>query len=186
VACVGGGSNAIGLFGAFLADERVRLVGVEAGGESMELGHHAARFAGGSVGVLHGTRTFVLQDADGQIVPTRSVSAGLDYPAVGPEHARLHERGRVEYTSIGDAEAVAAFHRLARTEGILPALESSHALAEAFRRVPLLPRDAIVLVNLSGRGDKDLESVRSFDAAEGRDEVVTPAFVFPPAGAAPA
>jgi tryptophan synthase beta chain len=186
VACVGGGSNAIGLFGAFLADERVRLVGVEAGGESMELGHHAARFAGGSVGVLHGTRTFVLQDADGQIVPTRSVSAGLDYPAVGPEHARLHERGRVEYTSIGDAEAVAAFHRLARTEGILPALESSHALAEAFRRVPLLPRDAIVLVNLSGRGDKDLESVRSFDAAEGRDEVVTPAFDFPLDGEEPA
>ena len=166
VACVGGGSNAIGLFGAFLEDARVRLVGVEAGGDGSEIGRHAARFAGGSVGVLHGTRTFVLQDADGQIAPTHSVSAGLDYPAIGPEHARLREQGRVEYTAVGDADAVAAFHRLARTEGILPALESSHALAEACRRAPRLPVDAIVLVNLSGRGDKDLESVRAYDADE--------------------
>jgi tryptophan synthase beta chain len=179
VACVGGGSNALGLFGAFLEDERVRLVGVEAGGDGPELGHHAARFGGGSVGVLHGTRTLVLQDADGQIAPTHSVSAGLDYPAIGPEHARLREQGRVEYTAVVDADAVAAFHRLARTEGILPALESSHALAEACRRAPRLPADAVVLVNLSGRGDKDLESVRAYDAGE-RESAETdgPAFDF--------
>ncbi|MEZ5332352.1 MAG: tryptophan synthase subunit beta [Thermoanaerobaculia bacterium] len=170
VACVGGGSNALGLFGAFLDDERVRLLGVEAGGTGSELGHHAARFAGGSVGVLHGTRTYVLQDADGQIAPTHSVSAGLDYPAVGPEHSFLRETDRVEYVAVRDADAVDAFHRLARTEGILPALESSHALAEAFRRARRLPEDAVVLVNLSGRGDKDLESVRAFDAREDGDE----------------
>ncbi len=163
IACVGGGSNALGLFGAFLDDRRVRLVGVEAGGRGAGPGEHAARFAGGRPGVLHGTRTWLLQDADGQIVPTHSVSAGLDYPAIGPEHAWLREQGRVEYTTIDDAAAVAAFHALASREGILPALESAHAVAEAMRRAPRLPRDAVLLVNLSGRGDKDLDTVRTFD-----------------------
>ncbi len=169
IACVGGGSNAIGLFAAFLDDPRVRLIGVEAGGRGSGLGEHAARFAsegGAALGVLHGTRTFVLQDEDGQVAPTHSVSAGLDYPAVGPEHALLKELGRVEYTSATDAEAVDAFHRLAELEGILPALESAHAVAEAIKRARDLSRRQILLVNLSGRGDKDLESVRAFDAAE--------------------
>ncbi|MGH7342206.1 MAG: tryptophan synthase subunit beta, partial [Thermoanaerobaculia bacterium] len=159
VACVGGGSNALGLFGVFLDDRRVRLIGVEAGGEGAALGAHAARFAGGAPGVLHGTRTLVLQDGDGQIAATHSVSAGLDYPAVGPEHVWLHEQGRVEYTKVSDAEAVAAFHRLAETEGILAALESAHAVAEAMKHAPRLPPGRLILVNLSGRGDKDLESV---------------------------
>ncbi|HEX5758030.1 MAG TPA: tryptophan synthase subunit beta [Thermoanaerobaculia bacterium] len=163
VACVGGGSNAIGLFSAFLDDARVRLIGVEAGGRGAGAGQHAARFAGGSLGVLHGTRTLVLQDAEGQIQATHSVSAGLDYPAVGPEHVLLRDRGRVEYTSATDEEAVAAFHLLARTEGILPALESAHAIAEVQRHAPRLSRERVVLVNLSGRGDKDLESVQEFD-----------------------
>jgi tryptophan synthase beta chain len=163
IACVGGGSNSIGLFGAFLDDPKVRLVGVEAGGRGTALGEHAARFAGGTLGVLHGTKTLVLQDEDGQIAATHSVSAGLDYPAVGPMHVQLRDSRRAEYTSVTDEQAVAAFHRLARTEGILPALESAHALAEAFLRAPLLPPKAVVLVNLSGRGDKDLESVREFD-----------------------
>ncbi len=163
IACVGGGSNALGLFGVFLDDPRVRLIGVEAGGSGGEPGRHAARFAGGTAGVLHGTRTRVLQDAGGQIAPTHSVSAGLDYPAVGPEHAFLQEQGRVEYVTASDEEAVAAFHLLAESEGILPALESAHALAEAARRAPFLPARGIVLVNLSGRGDKDLESVAAFD-----------------------
>ncbi|MDQ1349650.1 MAG: tryptophan synthase beta chain [Acidobacteriota bacterium] len=166
IACVGGGSNAIGLFSAFLDDSTVRLIGVEAGGRGTGLGEHAARFArdGGALGVLHGTRTMVLQDADGQVAPTHSVSAGLDYPAVGPEHALLRQLGRVEYTSATDAEAIAAFHRLARTEGILPALESAHAVAEAMKRAPALSRRHVLLVNLSGRGDKDLESVIAWDA----------------------
>ncbi len=169
VACVGGGSNSIGLFTAFLADPKVRMIGVEAGGRGDGAGEHAARFghqgkAGGSgLGVLHGTRTMVIQNEDGQIGLTHSVSAGLDYPAIGPEHAWLAECGRIEYTSVTDAQAIAAFHRTARTEGILPALESAHALAEVIRRAPLLSRDAVVLVNLSGRGDKDLESVIEFD-----------------------
>jgi tryptophan synthase beta chain len=163
VACVGGGSNSIGLFSAFLADRRVRLIGVEAGGRGGARGQHAARFAGGALGVLHGTRTLVLQDAEGQIAPTHSVSAGLDYPAVGPEHVLLEQTGRVEYTFATDAEAVAAFHLLARTEGILPALESAHAVAEAVRHAPELSRKRIILVNLSGRGDKDLESVLEYD-----------------------
>ena len=163
IACVGGGSNAIGLFSAFLADHQVRLVGVEAGGRGAELGEHAARFAGGRLGVLHGTRTLVLQDPDGQIASTHSVSAGLDYPAVGPEHVELAERGRVEYTSASDAEAVGAFHLLAETEGILPALESAHALAETVKHAPRLGRRMIILVNLSGRGDKDVESVLEYD-----------------------
>lgn len=161
IACVGGGSNAIGLFHPFLEDE-VRMVGVEAGGQGIAGGRHAARFADparGRVGVLHGARSYVLQTADGQIAETHSVSAGLDYPSVGPEHALLRDQGRVEYTYATDEEALAAFHLLARLEGILPALESAHALAEVIKRAPTLPRDAIVVVNLSGRGDKDLDTV---------------------------
>jgi len=175
IACVGGGSNAIGLFSAFLDDRRVRLIGVEAGGVGRGPGEHAARFAsrrsdnGAPVGVLHGTKTRVLVDADGQVLPTHSVSAGLDYPAVGPEHAALAELGRVEYTSVRDEEAVAAFHLLAELEGILPALESAHAVAEAIRRAPRVSRRIVLLVNLSGRGDKDLESVVAFDRDAARE-----------------
>jgi tryptophan synthase beta chain len=164
VACVGGGSNAIGLFSAFLADESVELVGVEAGGEGVETGRHAARFAGGSgggvPGVLHGTYTYLLQDEDGQVRETHSVSAGLDYPAVGPEHAGLFAAKRASYVSATDAEALEAFDLLSRTEGILPALETSHAVAYAVRRAKEMRPDQAVLVNLSGRGDKDVESVR--------------------------
>jgi len=167
VACVGGGSNALGLFSAFLADRRVRLIGVEAGGCGGAPGQHAARFLAGAVGVLHGTRSLVLQDEDGQISPTHSVSAGLDYPAVGPEHVWLQQMGRVEYTYATDGEAVAAFHLLAETEGILPALESAHAVAEAAHRAPRLSRRRIVVVNLSGRGDKDLDSVLAYDREHG-------------------
>ena len=161
VACVGGGSNAIGLFHPFLGD-RVEMVGVEAGGEGVETGRHAARFSDasrGRVGVLHGVKTYVLQDADGQIAETHSISAGLDYPSVGPEHALLRDAGRVRYTSVTDSEALDAFQTLARLEGILPALESAHALAEAMRLAPTLSPDRMILVNLSGRGDKDLDSV---------------------------
>ncbi|MDH3402205.1 MAG: tryptophan synthase subunit beta [Acidobacteriota bacterium] len=170
IACVGGGSNALGLFTAFLGRPEVRLIGVEAGGRGAGLGDHAARFRGGRIGVLHGTRTWLLQDGDGQIAPTHSVSAGLDYPAVGPEHAHLRDIGRVEYTVATDAEAVAAFHTLAETEGILPALESAHAVAEACRRAPALSASRVILVNLSGRGDKDLESVRAWDLAAAESE----------------
>jgi len=158
VACVGGGSNAIGLFRAFLEDEDVALVGVEAGGTSLEPGQHAARFSGGSVGVLHGTQTWILQDDDGQVLPTHSVSAGLDYPAVGPEHAALAERGRARYESASDAEALEGFQAMCRLEGILPALESSHALGWVMREEQQL-RGKRVLLNLSGRGDKDLGGV---------------------------
>ncbi len=168
IACVGGGSNALGLFTAFLGDRSVRLIGVEAGGRGRGLGEHAVRFDGGSVGVLHGTRTLMLQDEDGQIGATHSVSAGLDYPAVGPEHSFLRDLGRVEYTRASDEEAVAAFHTLARTEGILPALESAHAVAEALERAPRLGKTKVIVVNLSGRGDKDLDSVREFDEQEAR------------------
>ena len=167
IACVGGGSNAMGLFGALLDEPRARLVGVEAGGSGEALGEHAARFSGGALGVLHGTRTWVLQDADGQVATTHSVSAGLDYPAVGPEHAWLRDRGRVEFVRASDHEAVAAFHVLARSEGILPALESAHAVAEAIRRAPRLSRRKVMVINLSGRGDKDLDTVLSFDRAPG-------------------
>jgi tryptophan synthase beta chain len=163
VACVGGGSNAIGLFTAFLDDRRVRLIGVEAGGRGRRLGEHAARFQGGKMGVLHGTRTMVLQDDEGQIVETHSVSAGLDYPAIGPEHVFLQKEGRVEYTSATDEEAIAGFHLLAKTEGILPALESAHAIAEVTKHAPRLSQKRIILVNLSGRGDKDVESVNEYD-----------------------
>jgi tryptophan synthase beta chain len=156
VACVGGGSNSIGLFYDFLADREVRMVGVEAGGRSLNLGEHAARFAGGKPGVLHGTYTYVLQTAEGLISTTHSVSAGLDYPAVGPEHAALHRQSRVKYTHVSDAEALEAARVLARKEGIIPALEPAHALAEVIKRAPQMKRDQIILVNLSGRGDKDL------------------------------
>lgn len=160
VACVGGGSNAIGLFSAYL-DSPVRLFGVEAGGRGRLAGEHAARFGGGSVGVLHGTRTMLLQDGDGQVLPTHSVSAGLDYPAVGPEHAFLQSTGRVEYRRVSDRQAIGAFRLLARTEGILPALESAHAIAFAVRLASTMPKSSAILVNLSGRGDKDLEIVES-------------------------
>jgi len=156
VACVGGGSNSIGLFYDFLADREVKMVGVEAGGRSLRLGDHAARFAGGKPGVLHGTYTYVLQTEDGQIANTHSVSAGLDYPAVGPEHAALHRQGRVEYTQVSDAEALEAARALSRLEGIIPALEPAHALAEVIKRAPTMRREEVVVINLSGRGDKDL------------------------------
>jgi tryptophan synthase beta chain len=159
VACVGGGSNAIGIFDAFIEDAGVRLVGVEAGGELIMRGRHAARFAGGSAGVLQGTRTFVLQDDEGNIEPTHSISAGLDYAAVGPEHAWLRALGRAEYAHASDEEALAAFQTLARLEGILPALESAHAIAYAMRVARELGPEAVLLVNLSGRGDKDVQSV---------------------------
>ncbi len=165
VACVGGGSNAMGLFSGFLDSPDVVLVGVEAGGRGPGPGDHAARFAGGAPGVLHGARTLVLQDEEGQVVGTHSVSAGLDYPAVGPEHVFLHEQGRIEFTSATDQEAIDAFHLLSSTEGILPALESSHAIAEVTRRAPRMNPDEILLVNLSGRGDKDVESVLEYEAA---------------------
>ena len=161
VACVGGGSNAMGIFDAFIPDRGVRLVGVEAGGRGIEPGQHAARFAGGSAGVLQGTRSYVLQDDDGNVELTHSISAGLDYASVGPEHAWLRETGRAEYTWIDDASALAGFQRLGREEGILPALESSHAIAHACRLAPELPKDSILLVNLSGRGDKDVLSVQA-------------------------
>jgi tryptophan synthase beta chain len=165
VACVGGGSNSIGLFSAFIADPQVRLIGVEAGGEGIASGRHAARFSDpalGRLGVLHGTRTYVLQTPDGQIAETHSVSAGLDYAAVGPEHAHLRDLGRAEYTVATDTEALEAFSLLCKLEGIIPALESAHAVAEAVRRAPKMGKDQILLVCLSGRGDKDLGTVNKF------------------------
>jgi tryptophan synthase beta chain len=166
VACVGGGSNAIGLFSAYLAS-RVRLFGVEAGGRGTNPGDHAARFSGGRVGILHGTRTMLLQDAGGQVPATHSVSAGLDYPAVGPEHAELAKTGRVEYVTVGDAEALDAFELLSRQEGIIPALESAHAVAFAATLARRMPKSAWILVNLSGRGDKDLAEVERVRSAPG-------------------
>jgi tryptophan synthase beta chain len=159
VACVGGGSNAIGIFDAFIADTGVRLIGVEAGGAAIARGQHAARFAGGSAGILQGTRTFVLQDEHGNIEPTHSISAGLDYAAIGPEHAWLRDRGRAEYAHVSDAEALEAFQALARLEGILPALESSHAIAHARTLAKEMGAGATIMVNLSGRGDKDVQTV---------------------------
>jgi tryptophan synthase beta chain len=159
IACVGGGSNAIGLFHAFIPDTSVRMVGVEAGGRGEALGEHAARFRGGSPGVLQGTYTYVLQDADGQIATTHSVSAGLDYPAIGPEHAMLRDAGRAEYLACSDRDALEACRRLARTEGIIPALESAHAVAEAIRRAPEA-KGELFIVNVSGRGDKDMEIIQ--------------------------
>ncbi|HKV37474.1 MAG TPA: tryptophan synthase subunit beta, partial [Pyrinomonadaceae bacterium] len=163
VACVGGGSNSIGLFYPFLNDETVRMIGVEAGGSGNELGQHAARFnaaGGGRPGVLQGTMSYVLQDANGQVAATHSVSAGLDYPSIGPEHAFLHDSNRVEYSSVSDAEALEAFQLLSRLEGIIPALESAHAVAHAIKAARELRRDQMMIVNLSGRGDKDINSVR--------------------------
>ena len=160
IACVGGGSNAIGIFSAFLPDRGVRLIGVEAGGRGTHLGEHAARFHGGAPGVLQGTYSYVLQDAAGQIATTHSVSAGLDYPGVGPEHAWLKETGRAEYVSASDSEALEACSLLARTEGIIPALESAHAVAECIKRAPKMKRSEVVIVNISGRGDKDMGILR--------------------------
>ena len=159
IACVGGGSNAIGLFYEFLGDEDVRMLGVEAGGRSFAIGEHAARFSGGKPGVLQGTRSYVLQDENGQIALTHSISAGLDYSAIGPEHAYLRDAERVSYTSINDEEALEAFQLLAKLEGIIPALESAHAIAEVIKRAPQMERDQIIIVNLSGRGDKDVNTV---------------------------
>jgi tryptophan synthase beta chain len=159
IACVGGGSNAIGIFHAFIADENVRLTGVEAGGKSTRLGEHAARFSGGAPGVLHGARSYLLQDEFGQVSLTHSVSAGLDYALVGPEHAWLHERGRAQYVSIDDQQALSAARRLSQTEGIIPALESAHAVAEAIHRAPAA-RHQVFIVNVSGRGDKDIDIYR--------------------------
>ena len=159
VACVGGGSNAMGIFDAFINDASVKLIGIEAGGHGIRAGQHAARFAGGGSGVLQGTRSYVLQDENGNVELTHSISAGLDYPAVGPEHAWLHDSGRAEYAWIGDEESLEAFQRLGREEGILPALESAHAIAYACRLAPTMPRESALLVNLSGRGDKDVLSV---------------------------
>ena len=162
IACVGGGSNAMGLFAGFLKDPSVKLVGVEAGGKGLATGEHAASINGGRVGVLHGSKTYLLQTPSGQIIDTYSVSAGLDYPGVGPEHAYLADMKRAEYTVINDDEAIAAFDALCRFEGIIPALESSHAVAEAIKRAPKLPEESVLLVNRSGRGDKDMHSVMEY------------------------
>src|SRR4026209_123337 len=159
IACVGGGSNALGLFYPFLQDESVKMLGVEAGGEGIKPEKHAARFQGGSLGVLQGTRSYILQDENGQIQLTHSVSAGLDYAAVGPEHAWLRDQERVEYSYATDDEALNAFIKLARLEGIIPALESSHAVAALVERAPMMAKDRLVIVNLSGRGDKDVSQV---------------------------
>ena len=159
IACVGGGSNAMGIFHPYIPVEGVRLIGVEAAGEGMETGRHAASLTAGRSGVLHGNRTYLLQDENGQVLETHSVSAGLDYPGVGPEHSWLKDSGRAEYVTITDAEALEAFHKLCRFEGIIPALESSHALASAAKIAPILAKDKILLVNLSGRGDKDMHTV---------------------------
>ena len=163
VACVGGGSNAIGLFHPFLEDTSVRLIGVEAGGLGLHTGRHAAPLSAGKPGVLHGNRTYLMEDEHGQIQPTHSISAGLDYPGVGPEHAWLKDSGRVEYVAVNDAEAVAAFHDLTRTEGIMPALESSHALAYVMKIAGQLDSEETVIVNLSGRGDKDIETIATME-----------------------
>lgn len=167
IACVGGGSNAIGFFHHFINQQDVELVGVEAGGSGPRPGQHAARFSGGSPGVLHGCYTYLLQDQEGQILPTQSISAGLDYPAVGPDHATLYEAKRAAYVTASDEEALAAFHLLCRSEGIIPALESSHALAYLMKIAPKLAKDRIVVVNLSGRGDKDIAQINT---RIGRDE----------------
>jgi tryptophan synthase beta chain len=159
LACVGGGSNAIGIFYPFIPDEGVRLIGVEAAGEGLESGKHAATLCAGRPGVLHGNRTYLLQDENGQIIETHSISAGLDYPGVGPEHAWLKESGRAEYVAITDEEALQAFHDLCRLEGIIPALESAHALAYAAKIAPRMRKDQALLINLSGRGDKDMHTV---------------------------
>lgn len=162
IACVGGGSNAMGLFYPFIDDNSVQLIGVEAGGYGVATGKHAASLTGGTPGVLHGNKTYLLQDPDGQIIDAHSISAGLDYPGIGPEHSYLHDIKRAQYVAINDDEAMEAFQTCCRLEGIIPALESSHALAEAFKRAPKLPKDHIMVVNLSGRGDKDMQTVMSY------------------------
>ncbi len=162
VACVGGGSNALGLFYPFLEEANIKMTGVEAGGTSLELGCHAARFAGGKLGVLQGTKSYLLQDEDGQVAGTHSISAGLDYPSIGPEHAYLHDMGRVKYVNVGDADALKAAFLLAQLEGIIPALESAHALAYVVREAPHLSQNSILLMNLSGRGDKDVETLAKY------------------------
>ena len=159
IACVGGGSNAMGIFYDYIPHERTRLIGVEAGGDGVETGRHAAPLSAGTPGILHGNRTYLMQDEDGQIIETHSVSAGLDYPGVGPEHAWLKDSGRAEYVAATDDEALEAFHLLCRAEGIIPALESSHAVAHALKLAPTMDKDQVILVNLSGRGDKDLNTV---------------------------
>ncbi|ALZ82724.1 MULTISPECIES: tryptophan synthase subunit beta [Pseudomonas] len=161
IACVGGGSNAMGLFHEFLDDTDVAIVGVEAGGHGVDTNKHASSLNGGVPGVLHGNRTFLLQDDDGQIIDAHSISAGLDYPGIGPEHAHLHDVKRVEYVPINDDEALKAFHQTCRLEGIIPALETAHALAEAYKRAPHLPKDHLMVICLSGRGDKDMQTVMS-------------------------
>lgn len=166
LACIGGGSNAIGIFHAFIPDKQVRLIGLEAGGDGIETGRHAATITGGSVGVLHGTRSYVLQDENGQTVESHSISAGLDYPGVGPEHAYLHDIGRAEYRAITDDQAMAAFALLSKTEGIIPAIESAHALAGAINVGKELGPDAILLINLSGRGDKDVQTAATYFGIE--------------------
>jgi tryptophan synthase beta chain len=163
IACVGGGSNAMGIFAAFLDDPGVALFGAEAGGRGIGTGAHAASINGGAIGVLHGCKTYLLQTADGQVLDAYSVSAGLDYPGVGPEHSYLHDTGRVDYTAITDDEALEAFHLLCRLEGIIPALESAHALAQAVKNARTLPKTARIAVCLSGRGDKDMDNVRQFE-----------------------
>ena len=168
IACVGGGSNAMGLFAGFLDDPGVKLVGVEAGGKGLATGEHAASINGGRVGVLHGAKTYLLQTDAGQIIDTYSVSAGLDYPGVGPEHAHLADTKRAEYPVINDDEAIEAFDLLCRFEGIIPALESSHALAEAVKRAPHLPKETLLLVNLSGRGDKDMDNITNYKKAHAK------------------
>ena len=166
VACVGGGSNAIGLFYPFIDDPSVRLIGVEAAGDGLDTGNHAAPLCRGKPGVLHGNRTYLMEDRDGQIIGTHSISAGLDYPGVGPEHAWLKDSGRAEYTAVTDAEALEAFHTLTRTEGIIPALETSHALAQVSKLAPTLRPDQTIVVNLSGRGDKDIHTVAGLEGIE--------------------
>lgn len=162
IACIGGGSNSIGLFHPFLEDKTVKMTGVEAGGKSLKLGEHAARFSGGKPGVLQGTKSYLLQDDNGNVVNTHSISAGLDYPSIGPEHAYLHDLGRVQYTYATDKEALNAAFMLAKLEGIIPALESAHAIAYAIKTAPLLSKDHVMLIGLSGRGDKDIETLSTY------------------------
>jgi tryptophan synthase beta chain len=166
VACVGGGSNAIGLFHPFLDDPEVAMYGVEAAGDGLDTGRHAAPLCAGRPGVLHGNRTYLMEDADGQIIETHSVSAGLDYPGVGPEHAWLKDIGRARYVAVTDREALEAFHTLTRVEGIIPALESAHALAYAAKLAPTMDGDGIIVINLSGRGDKDMHTVAAQEGVE--------------------
>jgi tryptophan synthase beta chain len=166
VACVGGGSNAIGLFHPFLKDESVAMYGVEAAGEGLETGHHAAPLCAGEPGVLHGNRTYLMEDRGGQIIETHSVSAGLDYPGVGPEHSWLKDIGRVTYTAITDDEALQAFHKLTRVEGIIPALESSHAVAFAMKQAAMMRPEQSLIINLSGRGDKDINTIARIEGIE--------------------